>query len=206
MEKLIEGYRAFRAARWPAERTNYEQLAKGQKPEQLVIACSDSRADPATIFSARPGEMFVIRNVANIVPPYEEGGGFHGTSAALAFAVIVLQVKNILVMGHAQCGGVAAALDHRTIEHVPFLEPWIDLLGPAIDRCTHDHHQDVTRQEAVERECVKLSLERLMTFPFVAERVQAGSLRLHGARFGIAEGKLDVLDKDRGIFVPVSDR
>jgi carbonic anhydrase len=205
MDRLIEGYRAFRTGRWSSEYALYAQLAQGQKPEYLVIACSDSRSDPATIFSARPGEMFVIRNVANIIPPYEEGGGYHGTSAALAFAVIVLKVKNILVMGHAQCGGVMAALDHSSIEHLPFLEPWIDLLTPAIERCTrgHDEHD---RQQALEEECVKLSLERLMTFPFVAEQVKAGKLALHGARFGIANGRLDLLDQKRGVFMPVSDR
>jgi carbonic anhydrase len=205
MERLIEGYRAFRTGRWSYEYGLYAQLAQGQKPEYLVIACSDSRSDPATIFSARPGEMFVIRNVANIIPPYEEGGGYHGTSAALTFAVMVLKVKNILVMGHAQCGGVAAALDSSGIEHLPFLSPWIDLLTPALDRCAHGHdHHD--RQTALEQECVKLSLERLMTFPFVAERVKAGDLRLHGARFGIANGQLDLLDQASGVFMPVSDR
>lgn len=204
MDRLIEGYRTFRSKRWPAERSNYEQLAKGQKPEQLVIACSDSRSDPATIFSARPGEMFVIRNVANIIPPYEEGGGYHGTSAALAFAVLVLKVKNILIMGHAQCGGVAAALDPSGVEHLPFVTPWIELLSPAIERCAHGHdHHD--RQTAVEEECVKLSLERLMTFPFVADAVTSGALTLQGARFGIADGKLDMLDMKRSVFVPVSD-
>lgn len=202
MDRLIAGYRAFRAGRWPEERSHYEELARGQKPEHLVIACSDSRSDPATIFSARPGEMFVIRNVANIVPPYEEGGGYHGTSAALAFAVLVLKVKTILVMGHAQCGGVGAALDPSGIAGVPFLSDWIDLLAPAIARCGHGHD----RQDAVEQECVKLSLERLMTFPFVAERVRAGLLTLEGARFGIANGRLDRLDHATGVFRPVSDR
>ena len=201
MDKLIEGYRAFRAGRWPDERSNYAKLAKGQKPEYLVIACSDSRSDPATIFSARPGEMFVIRNVANIVPPYEEGGGYHGTSAALAFAVLVIKVRTILVMGHAQCSGVAAVLDDTAIQNVPFVSQWVGLLAPAIARCSHafDKHT------AVERECVRLSLERLMTFPFVAERVHSGTLSLQGARFGIADGKLDILNQKTGAFAPVSD-
>ena len=203
MERLIQGYRDFRAGRWLGERSNYEQLAaKGQKPEYLVIACSDSRSDPATIFAARPGEMFVIRNVANIIPPCEEGGGYHGTSAALAFAVVVLRVKTILVMGHAQCAGVAAVLDNGKIENVPFVSQWVGLLSPVIERCGHAHD----RQSAIEHECVRLSLERLMTFPFVAERVRAGDLALEGAHFGIADGKLDVLDKATGAFVPVSDR
>jgi carbonic anhydrase len=201
MEKLIEGYRTFRAGRWPEERAHYAQLAKGQKPEYLVIACSDSRSDPATIFSARPGEMFVIRNVANIVPPYEEGGGYHGTSAALAFAVLVVKVKTILVMGHAQCAGVAAVLDQSLVENIPFVSQWTSLLAPAIARCGHAFD----RHTAVERECVRLSLERLMTFPFVAERVHADELRLEGARFGIADGKLDLLDRATGAFAPVSD-
>jgi carbonic anhydrase len=201
MERLIAGYRTFRANRWPSERANYEQLAKGQKPEYLVIACSDSRSDPATIFSARPGEMFVIRNVANIVPPFEEGGGYHGTSAALAFAVVVLKVKTVLVMGHAQCSGVAAMLDGSHVENVPFVGQWTSLLAPAIARCGHAYD----RQAAIERECVRLSLERLMTFPFVADRVRAGALTLEGARFGIADGRLDVLDKATGAFAPISD-
>ncbi len=201
MEKLIEGYRTFRAGRWPEERAHYAQLAKGQKPEYLVIACSNSRSDPATIFSARPGEMFVIRNVANIVPPYEEGGGYHGTSAALAFAVLVVKVKTILVMGHAQCAGVAAVLDQSLVENIPFVSQWTSLLAPAIARCGHAFD----RHTAVERECVRLSLERLMTFPFVAERVHADELRLEGAQFGIADGKLDLLDRATGAFAPVSD-
>jgi carbonic anhydrase len=201
MDRLIEGYRAFRAGRWPVERSNYEQLAKGQKPDYLVIACSDSRSDPATIFSARPGEMFVVRNVANIVPPCEDGGGYHGTSAAIAFAVLVVKVKTILVMGHAQCSGVAAVLDGHAAANVPFVSQWVSLLKPAIARCGHAYD----KQTAVELECVRLSLERLMTFPFVAERVRSGDLSLRGARFGIADGKLDILDPMTGAFAPVSD-
>jgi carbonic anhydrase len=195
MDRLIEGYREFRRTRWPEERANYAELAnKGQRPEFLVIACSDSRADPATIFSARPGELFVIRNVAAIVPPYEpEESTHHGTSAAIAFAVLQLPLRGILVMGHAQCGGIAAALDDRIAENVPFLSAWIDLLEPARQRTArvHDH---AARHIEMERDAVRLSLERLMMFPFVAERVRAGSLSLYGARFGISDGQLEVLD------------
>jgi len=199
MERLIEGYREFRRTRWPAERANYAELSKGQKPEFLVIACSDSRADPALIFSARPGELFVIRNVAAIVPPYEpDQATHHGTSAAIAFAVLQLPLRGILVMGHAQCGGIAAALDNRIAENIPFLSAWIDLLEPARRRTAH-FHDHTQRHTEMERDGVRLSLKRLMSFPFVAGRVQAGSLELHGARFGIADGKLEVLD-------PASDR
>ncbi|HVZ69192.1 MAG TPA: carbonic anhydrase [Rhizomicrobium sp.] len=198
MEKLIAGYRNFMARRWPEEHSHYAELAKGQRPEYLVIACSDSRADPATIFGARPGELFVIRNVAAIVPPYEEGGGYHGTSAAIAFAVLQLNVRYIVVMGHAQCGGVAAARDMENAANTPFLGPWIKLLEPAAEKCRHHDQPDF------ERETIRLSLERLMTFPFVAERVKAQTLWLAGARFGIADGKLELLLPESGKFETVS--
>lgn len=203
MDRLIEGYREFRRKRWPEERANFAELAKGQRPEFLVIACSDSRADPGTIFSARPGELFVIRNVAAIVPPYEpEESTHHGTSAALAFAVLKLPLRGILVMGHAQCGGIAAVLDDRIAETVPFLSAWISLLDPARQRAAHVHDH-AARHREMERDAVRLSLERLMTFPFVAERVRAGALSLYGARFGIAEGQLEVLDPETRAFLPV---
>lgn len=200
MKQLIEGYHRFKQGRWPEERAHYEELArKGQNPNYLVIACSDSRADPATIFNASPGELFVIRNVAGIVPPFESDSGHRGTSAALAFAVVQLGVANIVVMGHAHCGGVAAALDNRLVANVPFIGHWIELLEPALEHSAHIHDTS-ERHTAMERDCVRLSLENLMTFPFVTERVQAGTLALHGARFGIANGKLEVLNRATGDF------
>ena len=200
MDRLIQGYRNFRARRWPEEHAHYAELAKGQSPAHLVISCCDSRVDPATIFGVRPGELFVVRNVANIVPPYEVGGGYHGTSAAISFAVLALNVRYVVVMGHAECGGVKAALDTSLAEPMPFRSQWIELLAPAVARCGHDHHDP---QTAVEREAVRLSLERLMTFPFIEERVKAGTLSLEGARFGIAEGRLELLDKASGEFKTV---
>ena len=203
MERLIAGYRAFKAGRWPEERAHYEDLArKGQNPEYLVIACSDSRADPATIFSASPGELFVVRNVAGIVPPYESDSGHRGTSAALAFAVLQLKVKHILVLGHAQCGGVAAALDGKLAAGIPFLSAWIDLLTPALKQSAHIRDR-AQRRSAMERDCIRLSLDNLVTFPFVVERVGAGTLLLHGARFGIADGKLEILDRKSARFSSV---
>ncbi len=200
MKRLLDGYRAFKAGRWPEERAHYEELArKGQNPEYLVIACSDSRADPATIFNAAPGELFVVRNVAGIVPPFESDSGHRGTSAALAFAVVQLQVREILVLGHAQCGGIAAALDNNLVAGVPFIGNWIELLKPALEHSAHIH-DGAARHVAMERDCIRLSLENLMTFPFVAERVHAGTLRLNGARFGIANGELEVLDRPSGEF------
>jgi carbonic anhydrase len=200
MKDLVAGYRAFRGERWASERERYAQLARhGQKPQTLVIACSDSRSDPATIFNASPGSMFVIRNVAAIVPPFESDNSHHGTSAAIAFAVLNLEVSNILVMGHAQCGGVAAALDNSIAEGIPFLRSWVDLLAPAAARIAETH--GVERHRALERGGVRLSLERLMTFPFVAERVKSGDLALNGAHFGIADGRLEILDTESGEFV-----
>jgi carbonic anhydrase len=201
MNRLIAGYRAFRERRWPGEHERYAELAKaGQKPRTLVIACSDSRSDPATIFDALPGELFVVRNIAAIVPPPEIDGAHHGTSAAIAFAVMILEVSNVLIMGHAQCGGVAAAIDGRIGEGVPFLRSWIDLLSPAVERVPA---HDADRHAAVERASVILSMERLMSFPFIAERVKAGTLAVNGARFGIADGRLEIYDSGRGIFVNV---
>jgi carbonic anhydrase len=202
MKQLLDGYRAFKAQRWPQERAHYVELSKGQSPEYLVIACSDSRVDPATIFNANPGELFVVRNVAGIVPPYETDSGYHGTSAALAFAVVQLGVKQVLVLGHAQCGGIAAALDGKLVAGVPFLSAWIDLLQPALAHSAHIH-DSAERHAAMERDCVRLSLKNLMTFPFVAERVKAGRLQIDGARFGIADGKLELLDRKSGDFIAV---
>lgn len=200
MQRLIDGYRAFKSGRWQEERAHYERLAqRGQNPEYLVIACSDSRADPATIFSAAPGELFVVRNVAGIVPPFESDSGHRGTSAALAFAVVQLEVREIVVLGHAQCGGIAAAIDGSLVAGVPFIGNWIELLAPALQHSAHiqDH---AARHTAMERDCIRLSLANLMTFPFVSERINSAKLKLNGARFGIADGKLELLDESTDDF------
>jgi carbonic anhydrase len=203
MERLIAGYRAFRGGRWQAEHERYVELARdGQKPETLVIACSDSRSDPATIFNAKPGELFVVRNIAAIVPPLEIDNAHHGTTAAIAFAVLVLNVRNILVLGHAQCSGVAAALDENFGSDIPFVRSWIDLLAPAVERAGQAK-DEAARHIALERDTVRLSMERLMEYPFIAERVRAGSLEINGARFGIADGKLEMFDAKSAQFVAV---
>ncbi len=198
LERLIAGYREFRGQRWPPERRLYEALARDQKPKTFVISCCDSRVDPATIFSARPGELFVTRNVANLVPPFEEEGKYHGTSAAIEFAVTALKVETILVLGHARCAGVSAALSQAELTRGSFLSEWIRLLDPALSRCA-DEAGDA--QTAVERESIRLSLERLVGFPFVAEAVRSRALDLRGARFGITDGILEVLDPKTGQFV-----
>src|SRR6201985_3499334 len=194
MERLIRGYRAFRKNRGPAERKRYEQTAaKGQKPEYLIIACSDSRSDPATIFGGHPGEFFMVRNIAALVPPHDATNGVYGTRAAIAYAVLALKVRNIVVMGHAQCGGIGAAIDPSAAHGVPFVNEWVELAKPAGEAAKahgrdHDHSNDkgLDKNRAVEHEAVKLSVERLLAYPFIAERVKDGKLQVDGTRFNIA--------------------
>ncbi len=201
MDTLIDGYRRFRKSRSPEVKTLYSELAeKGQSPQYLVIACCDSRVDPATIFDAGPGELFVIRNIANIVPPYEPSGGHHGTSAAISFAVLALQVKAIVVLGHAGCGGISSLLTGQSAADMPFVGDWMDLIRPVLLQVPAGRHD---RQTNLERAAVLLSLERLTSFPFVAERLAAKTLALHGARFGIASGVLEIFDNDTKRFVAV---
>ena len=203
MDRLIDGYRRFRSERWPTERERFERLASGQRPRTLVIACSDSRVDPSMIFSAMPGELFVVRNVANLVPPYTPGAVYHGTSAALEFGVRALQVEHIIVLGHAQCGGARALLEGTPPSLSDFVEQWLTIGEPARQRAfACPHGQD--RQQACEHEIVRLSLDNLMSFRWIREAVDAGRLSLHGCYFGIATGTLLILGPD-GRFAPVPD-
>ena len=204
---LFSGYRRFRSERYATEEQHYRQIAKQQKPPTMVIGCADSRVDPATIFDAKPGELFVVRNIAALVPPYEETGTYHGTSAAIEFAVTALKVERIVVLGHGLCGGVMASLaaaEDRPVGR--FIGPWVELLSPIRDELlerTPSSHQE-TRQKALERMAVQQSLDNLMTFPFVAAAVERGALALNGAWFSIAEGRLEWLDWDSGTFDEVA--
>jgi carbonic anhydrase len=205
--KLIDGYRRFREHDWARERERWTELAEGQSPKIMVIACSDSRVEPAQIFDVRPGEIFVVRNVAALAPPYETSRGFHGVSAALEFAVTQLGVREILVMGHGLCGGCAAALTGQFADTVPgeghFIADWVRMLDGARDRIRAEHPDlDQSAFLEMEREAVKVSLANLRTFPWIAEREQAGDLKLHGAHFSIAEGRLYILDEAEVSFRP----
>lgn len=206
---LIDGYRRFRETRWPLERRRWAELAEGQSPKVMVIACSDSRVDPAEIFDARPGEMFVVRNVANLAPPYETTRGLHGVSAALEFAVTQLEVEEILVMGHGSCGGCAAALTGQFDGAEPgdghFIADWVKLLHPARD-AIRERHAEATPEARLEMELesVKISLANLRTFPWIDERERDARLELHGGHFSVAEGKLYLLDEAEDHFRPVS--
>ncbi|AXJ97135.1 MULTISPECIES: carbonic anhydrase [unclassified Sphingomonas] len=202
---MIDGYRRFRATGWAQQRERWDELKDGQSPKVMVIACSDSRVDPSQIFDVSPGEIFVVRNVANLVPPYETGGGRHGVSAALEFAVTQLQVPEVVVMGHASCGGCAAALSGAFEGHQPgeggFIAHWVDLLDEARDKVRAEHGDGPEAKRELEHEAVRVSLANLRTFPFVTEREAAGTLRLRGAYFAIADGVLHVMDDD-GAFAP----
>jgi carbonic anhydrase len=188
MDPLIEGYRKFRAETWPAERARYEQLARwGQSPDTMIIACSDSRVDPQTIFGSVPGEMFVLRNVAALVPPYEpESPGFHGTSAAIEFGVRVLKVERVVVLGHAQCGGVKAMVFGAPPKARDFIAAWVDLGKPAMVGVD----DSASRLSEIELGVVRVSMTNLMSFPWVAEAVANGRLRIEGFCFDIHTGIL----------------
>jgi len=204
---LIEGYRRFRGREWKSERDRWAELAEGQSPKVMVIACSDSRVDPATIFDARPGEMFVVRNVANLVPPFQPDQNYHGVSAALEFAVTQLEVDELVVMGHGFCGGCAAALtgqfDNADHGHGHFIAHWIEMLADAREKIRAEHPA-LDREAFLEMELegVRLSLRNLMGFPWVRERVESRRLTLHGAYFAIADGVLHILDEATGQFAP----
>jgi carbonic anhydrase len=193
-DELTAGYRRFRADHWPAARAEYEALAQGQKPHTLIVACSDSRADPALIFDAAPGQLFVVRNVANLVPPYEPDGQLHGVSAALEFGVKVLNVHRIVVMGHAHCGGVNAMLNGAPDNCRDFVAPWV-AQGTAVVRRVAEAVSEDQVERAAEEAVVRLSIENLRSFPWIAEREAAGELTLTGLHFGIADGVLRALTK-----------
>jgi len=201
MQRLIDGYRTLRETAWPERRALFERLAaQGQRPRALVIACSDSRVDPTLVFGAGPGELFVIRNAANLVPPFAPDAAYLGTSAALEFGVRALEVADIVVMGHAMCGGVHALLNGTPNPSFHFVGGWIEMARDVSKRilaCTPIEDA----QPICERECVKLSLANLMTFPWVKDRVRDGSLTLHGTFFDIRTGLLERLDAD-GTFRP----
>lgn len=194
---LVDGYHRFHSADWRRQRERWEKLKVGQEPKVMVIACSDSRVDPAQIFDTLPGEIFVVRNVANLVPPYETGGGHHGVSAALEFAVTQLKVAEIVVLGHGKCGGCKAALTQVFADAAPgeggFVSNWVHLLDGARDKVAAAHGTGPDAEREMELEGVRTSLANLRTFPFVKEREDAGTLRLHGAYFAIADGDLLVM-------------
>ena len=203
-DSLLAGYRTFMREHFAHETSRYRHLAdKGQSPETLVIACCASRAAPETIFNTAPGEIFVLRNVANLIPPYEPDGEYHAASAALEFAVQSLKVKNIVVMGHGRCGGIKAALDTESAPLSPgdFIGKWMSLIAPAAEAISGNQLMTQSeRQTALERISIRYSINNLRTFPCVDILEKKGKLTLHGAWFDISTGELWVMDHQTGDF------
>ena len=208
LDHLIAGYRRFRETAWTPRRERWASLRETQEPEVMVIACSDSRVDPAQIFDVDPGEMFVVRNVAAMVPPFETTPGRHGVSAALEFAVQVLKVKEIVVMGHGMCGGCKVALTQELHGTEPgeggFIADWIALLDEARKPVAAQHGTEGrVAERAMEQAGVKASIANLRTFPCIRRKEATGELRLRGAFFAISDGILHILDEADGHFHPV---
>jgi carbonic anhydrase len=207
-ERLSDGYRRFRAGRYNDERSRYDELArKGQKPRTMIVACSDSRSAPETIFDAGPGELFVVRNVAALVPLYAPDAKSHGASAALEFAVLGLEVDSIVVMGHGRCGGVAAALDPASrLTDSDFIGAWVADLKALDGRTPAGTAGGAEeRQRLIEHLSVQQSLEHLRTFPWIAERERADTLALHGAWFDISLGELHALSGNEWLPQPYEE-
>ena len=207
-QRLLEGYRAFCSGRLRTEQDRYRQLAeRGQSPEILVIGCADSRVSPEVIFDAAPGELFVTRNVANLVPPYTPDGAQRAVSAALEFAVIALKVKHIVVLGHGQCGGIRAFAEHiKPLSPGDFIGKWMELISPAAakigDREQFASHADYLT--ALEQQSIVTTLDNLMTFPWVRTLVEQGKLQLHAAYFAVGTGLLSVRDPETGVFASIA--
>jgi carbonic anhydrase len=200
---LVEGYRRFRGTAYVQQKARFDALASdGQSPPIMIISCCDSRVDPATVFDTVPGQVFALRNVANLVPPYEIAGGLHGVSAAIEFGVLGLAVKHIVVLGHAQCGGIKASLSGSNLgpDASGFVDKWVDIISEARDNLLVSNPGDV--QHALELETVRISLKNLRSFPFISTRENKGQLQLHGAYFGISDGVLHVLNESSGAFEP----
>jgi carbonic anhydrase len=207
-DRLSEGYRAFIETRLALERSRFERLAAaGQRPDVMLIGCCDSRVAPEVIFDSHPGEIFVVRNVANLVPPYNPSGLTHGVSAALEFAVQILKVGHIVVMGHSHCGGIRAFVEHRDRPNKgDFIDNWMSLIAPAADGIgARGAVGDADYLGRLERASVVATLGNLLTFPDIRERVDAGDLKLLGAYFDIGNGDLAIHDAPTGRFEPAAE-
>lgn len=206
-QRLIDGYRAFLDGQLPREQDRYRELAEtGQAPEVMVIGCSDSRVSPEVIFDARPGELFVVRNVANIVPPYQPDGHAHGVSAALEFGMAALKIRHIVVLGHARCGGVRAFAEKAApLSPGDFIGNWMRLMTPAVAKAgPQDGLSWPDYLTRLEQANVANSLDNLKTFPHLRKLIERGQVATHGAYFGVATGQLLVRDENTGAFVQIA--
>ncbi len=198
LDYIIAGYKKFRHKYFEGSNDLYEDLKKGQNPKVLVVACSDSRVDPAIILNCKPGDLFVVRNVANLVPPYENDSGHHGTSAALEFGILGLGIKNIIVLGHSSCGGISALVSNpHSLKEQNFISRWMEIATPALDK-TIKNYPEANHDEKVGK-CAKFalinSLNNLLTFPWIKQRVEAKQLSLHSWYFNIDSGIIEELSE-----------
>ncbi len=204
---LIKGHQKFRERYFQDDdNTTYEQLVKlGQRPKALVIACSDSRVDPSILMNCEPGDLFVIRNVANLVPPCENNAGYHGTSAAIEFAVQQLKLRHIIILGHSHCGGMRALVENADMNQTGFIHKWIELAQPAREEVMRNHpHSSVDVQTNICCQyAIQHSLKNLMTFPWIKERVETGDLFLHGWYFNLENGVINHFDAEKSCFKPL---
>lgn len=200
--RLVIGFKRFRDKYFDSENQTYSRLAAGQTPKTLIVGCCDSRVDPAIITSAGPGELFVVRNVANLVPPYEKDLGLHGVSAAIEFAVKTLKVENIIVLGHRQCGGIRALVGGNSESSDSFMDRWVNIARPALEKARAQHPRDSEEVlcQFCEKEAIKISIHNLRSFPFVVEAENERGLRLIGAYFDLESGALMELNESSGEF------
>lgn len=206
--RLIAGFRRFQNNYFRGDTELFDELKQGQQPGTLVIACSDSRVDPAILLDCAPGELFVVRNVANLVPPYEPDAGYHGVSAALEYAVRFLKVSHVIVLGHSQCGGIDGLLKGAADVSGEFVARWVGIAEPArrevLQRLAGKSPE--VRRRACEQAALLLSLDNLLTFPWVRERAELGELLLHGWYFDLERGELLSYDAQNGLFRPLVRR
>ena len=207
IEKLVDGYKKFQRTTYVKERQRYRRLIeRGQRPKIMIIACSDSRVSPTTIFEAPPGSLFIARNVANIVPPHDTNGVPRSIGAAVEYAVKVLNVTDIVVKGHARCGGVAALVNHeKGIPHSDYIKSWVEVAAPAraLFPANFDSLSDEEKGRVAEQAVIQNSVMNLSGFPWVRERLESGALAVHGWHFDILHGQLTRLDHESGEWGPV---
>lgn len=191
-KQLIEGFRRFRKLHYITNDSLFRKLVQGQEPKVLVVACCDSRVDPSLVLDCAPGDLFVVRNVANLVPPAENRGHYQGTCSALEFGVRNLGIKHIIVLGHAQCGGIRALMEDGVAKDASFLTEWMRIASGAREKVEREHAGDSyeVRRRACEQQSILGSLNNLMTFPWIREAVEQGELTLHGWYFDIEHGDL----------------
>lgn len=203
--KLLAGFRRFQKNYFRGDTELFDQLKEGQQPITLVIACSDSRVDPALLLDCAPGDLFVVRNVANLVPPYEPDAGYHGVSAALEYAVCSLKVPHIIVLGHSQCGGIESLMQASGDGAGEFLGRWVNIAAPARDEVLESlaSKPPEVRHRACEQAAILLSLDNLLTFPWVRQRAEQGDLLLHGWYFDLLRGELSSYEAESGEFQPL---